>query len=120
MLSEQAFDLQIRVGVSPVIRLHSVFQRVEGPPLQPQDSEELIEEERPRWVEGNGSCRSCWEAFTAIRCVLRFFKEFGDKQRPGKYSASRPSLQAMINISWLDHEQYSIPIKRPVVTARVR
>ena len=42
VVSEGASDLHIRVGVPPVIRVHGVLQRVDGPPLQPQDSEELM------------------------------------------------------------------------------
>ncbi len=42
VVSEGASDLHIRVGVPPVIRVHGVLQRVDGAPLQPQDSEELM------------------------------------------------------------------------------
>lgn len=42
VVSEGAADLHIRVGVPPVIRLHGVLHRVEGPPLRPEDTEELM------------------------------------------------------------------------------
>ena len=41
VVSENASDLHIRVGVAPVIRVHGVLHRVEGPVLRPEDSEEL-------------------------------------------------------------------------------
>src|SRR6266568_4072280 len=42
VVSEGASDLHLRVGVPPVIRLHGVLHRVEGPPLKPEDTEELM------------------------------------------------------------------------------
>ena len=42
VVSEGAADLHIRVGCPPVIRLHGVLQRVEGPTLRPEDTEELM------------------------------------------------------------------------------
>ncbi len=42
MVSEGAADLHIRVNVPPVIRLHGILHRVEGPPLKPEDTEELM------------------------------------------------------------------------------
>jgi twitching motility protein PilT len=42
MVSEGAADLHIRVGIPPVIRLHGVLHRVEGPVLKPEDTEELM------------------------------------------------------------------------------
>ena len=42
VVSEGAADLHLRVGVPPVIRLHGVLHRVEGPPLKPEDTEELM------------------------------------------------------------------------------
>jgi hypothetical protein len=40
--SEGFYALRIRGGVPPVIRTHGGLQRVEGPLLEPQDSEELM------------------------------------------------------------------------------
>src|SRR3954451_18461595 len=42
VVSEGAADLHLRVGVPPVIRLHGVLHRVEGPSLRPEDTEELM------------------------------------------------------------------------------
>jgi twitching motility protein PilT len=42
VVSEGAADLHLRVGVPPVIRLHGILHRVEGPPLKPEDTEELM------------------------------------------------------------------------------
>jgi len=41
VVSENASDIHIRVGVAPVIRVHGVLHRVEGPVLRPEDTEEL-------------------------------------------------------------------------------
>src|SRR3954447_21645212 len=42
MVSEGSSDLHIRVGVPPVIRVHGILHRVEGPSLTPEDTEELM------------------------------------------------------------------------------
>src|SRR5687768_1749021 len=42
VVSEGSSDLHLRVGVPPVIRLHGILHRVEGPPLKPEDTEELM------------------------------------------------------------------------------
>lgn len=42
VVSEGASDLHIRVGTPPVIRLHGILHRVEGPALRPEDTEELM------------------------------------------------------------------------------
>lgn len=42
MVSEGSSDLHIRVGIPPVIRVHGILARVDGPPLTPEDSEELM------------------------------------------------------------------------------
>ncbi|MHC1768445.1 MAG: type IV pilus twitching motility protein PilT [Verrucomicrobiia bacterium] len=42
VVSEGSSDLHIRVGCPPVIRLHGVLHRVEGPVLRAEDSEELM------------------------------------------------------------------------------
>ena len=42
VVTEGASDLHIRVGVPPVIRLHGILHRVEGPPLKLEDTEELM------------------------------------------------------------------------------
>src|SRR6185436_17440779 len=42
VVSEGASDLHVRVATAPVIRLHGVLHRVEGPPIKPEDTEELM------------------------------------------------------------------------------
>lgn len=42
VVSEGSSDLHIRVACPPVIRLHGVLHRVEGPSLRPEDTEELM------------------------------------------------------------------------------
>src|ERR1051325_1692343 len=42
VVSEGSSDLHLRVGVPPVIRVHGILHRVEGPPLRPEDTEELM------------------------------------------------------------------------------
>ncbi len=42
MVNEGAADLHLRVGIPPCIRLNGTLERVEGPPLKPEDTEELM------------------------------------------------------------------------------
>ena len=42
VVSEGGSDLHIRVGIPPVIRIHGILQRVDGPALKPEDAEELM------------------------------------------------------------------------------
>ena len=42
VVSEGASDLHIRVGAPPVIRVHGILHRVEGPPMGPDGTEELM------------------------------------------------------------------------------
>jgi twitching motility protein PilT len=42
VVSEGASDLHLRVAVPPVIRVHGILHRVEGPHLGPEDTEELM------------------------------------------------------------------------------
>lgn len=42
VVNEGASDLHIRVNAPPVIRVHGILHRVEGPPLTPEDTEELM------------------------------------------------------------------------------
>src|SRR5438445_2188985 len=42
VVSEGASDLHVRVGTPPTIRVHGILHRVEGPTLQPEDTEELV------------------------------------------------------------------------------
>ena len=42
VVAEGASDLHIRVASPPVIRVHGILHRVEGPALRPEDTEELM------------------------------------------------------------------------------
>jgi len=42
VVAEGAADLHLRVGIPPVIRLHGILHKVEGPLLKPEDVEELV------------------------------------------------------------------------------
>src|SRR5881409_2491592 len=42
VVSEGASDLHLRVGTAPVIRLHGVLHRVDGPSVRPEETEELM------------------------------------------------------------------------------
>ena len=42
VVSENASDLHIRVGVPPVIRINGTLHRVEGPSLKPEETEDLM------------------------------------------------------------------------------
>jgi twitching motility protein PilT len=42
VVTEGSSDLHLRVNVPPVIRVHGVLHRVEGPSLGPEDTEELM------------------------------------------------------------------------------
>jgi len=42
VVSEGASDLHIRAGVPPVIRVHGILHRIEGPSLRAEDTEELM------------------------------------------------------------------------------
>ena len=42
VINEGASDLHIRVGIPPAIRAHGTLERVEGPPLTPEDTEEMM------------------------------------------------------------------------------
>src|SRR6266480_2202045 len=42
VVAEGSSDLHLRVGIPPVIRLHGVLHKVEGPPLKQEDTEELM------------------------------------------------------------------------------
>jgi len=42
VIAEGGSDLHSRVGIPPVIRIHGILQRIDGPALKPEDSEELM------------------------------------------------------------------------------
>jgi twitching motility protein PilT len=82
MVSEGAADLHIRVGTPPVIRLHGVLHRVEGPPLRPEDTEELMRsitsEEHVQHVRERGGADFGFAFGELARFRVSVFKEKGN------------------------------------------
>jgi len=82
MVSEGASDLHIRVGTAPVIRVHGILHRVEGPSLKPEDSEELMRsitsEEHIQQVRERGGADFAFAFGEAARFRVSVFKEKGN------------------------------------------
>lgn len=82
MVSEGAADLHIRVGTPPVIRLHGVLHRVEGPPLKPEDTEELMRsitsEDHIQHVRERGGADFGFAFGELARFRVSVFKEKGN------------------------------------------
>jgi twitching motility protein PilT len=82
VVSEGASDLHIRVGVPPVIRVHGVLHRVDGPPLRPEDSEELMRsitsEDSIQHVRENGGADFGFAFGDMARFRVSVFKEKGN------------------------------------------
>src|ERR1700687_4979479 len=81
VVSEGASDLHIRVGVPPVIRIHGVLHRVEGPSLKPEDSEELmrsiVSEDHIQQVRERGGADFGFAFGELARFRVSVFKEKG-------------------------------------------
>src|SRR5256885_6773299 len=82
VVSEGASDVHLRVGVPPVIRLHGVLHRVEGPSLRPEDTEELMRsitsEEHIQHVRERGGADFGFAFGDAARFRVSVFKEKGN------------------------------------------
>jgi twitching motility protein PilT len=82
VVSEGAADLHIRVGVSPVIRLHGILHRVEGPLLKPEDTEELMgsitSEDHIQQVRERGGADFGFAFGELARFRVSVFKERGN------------------------------------------
>src|SRR4026207_2421201 len=82
VVSEGAADLPLRVGVPPVIRLHGVLHRVEGPPLKAEDTEELMRsitaEEHIQRCRRRGGADFCFAFGELARFRVSVFKERGN------------------------------------------
>jgi len=82
VVSEGASDLHIRVGVAPVIRVHGILHRVDGPPLRPEDSEELMRsitsEDSIQQVRENGGTDFGFAFGEMARFRVSVFKEKGN------------------------------------------
>lgn len=82
VVQEGAADLHIRVGVPPVIRLHGILHKVEGPPLRPEDTEELMRtitsEENVQHVRERGGADYGFAFGEMARFRVSVFKERGN------------------------------------------
>ena len=82
VVSENAADLHLRVNCAPVIRLHGVLHRVEGPPLRPEDTEELMRsitsEDHIQHVRERGGADFGFAFGEMARFRVSVFKEKGN------------------------------------------
>ena len=82
VVSEGASDLHIRVGTPPVIRVHGILHRVEGPVLRPEDSEELMRsitsEDHIQHVRERGGADFGFAFGEMARFRVSVFKEKGN------------------------------------------
>ncbi len=82
VVSENAADLHLRVGTAPVLRVHGVLHRVEGPPLRPEDTEDLMRsitsEEQIRSVRERGGADFGFAFGEMARFRVSVFKEKGN------------------------------------------
>ncbi len=82
VVSEGASDLHLRVGAPPVIRVHGVLHRVEGPVLRPEDAEELVHsftsEDQIQQVRERGGADFGFAFGEVARFRVSIFKEKGN------------------------------------------
>jgi twitching motility protein PilT len=82
MVSEGSSDLHIRVNVPPVIRVHGILHRVEGPSLTPEDTEELMRsitsEDHIQHVRERGGADFGFAFGELARFRVSVFKEKGN------------------------------------------
>ena len=82
MVSEGGADLHVRVGIPPVIRIHGILQRVDGPPCKPEDTEELMRsitsEEHIQQIREKGGADFGFAFGELARFRVSAFKEKGN------------------------------------------
>jgi twitching motility protein PilT len=82
VVAEGAADLHVRVGTAPVIRLHGVLHRVDGPPLKSEDTEELMRsitsDENIQHVRERGGADFGFAFGDLARFRVSVFKEKGN------------------------------------------
>jgi len=82
VVSEGSSDLHIRVGIPPVIRLHGILHRVDGPLMKSEDTEELMRsitsEDHIQQVRERGGADFGFAFGTAARFRVSVFKEKGN------------------------------------------
>ena len=82
MVDTGSADLHIRVGIPPCIRLHGTLERVEGPPLKGEDTEELMSsiasDDNIQEVRENGGSDFGFSFSDKARFRVSVFKEKGN------------------------------------------
>src|SRR5512140_2165552 len=82
VVSENSSDLHLRVGTAPVIRLHGILHRVEGPILRSEDTEELMRaitsEDHIQQVRERGGADFGFAFGELARFRVSVFKEKGN------------------------------------------
>src|SRR5712671_4852774 len=82
VVSEGASDLHIRCGTPPTIRVHGILHRVDGPHLQPEDTEELMRsitsEDHIQQVRERGGADFGFAFGDIARFRVSVFKEKGN------------------------------------------
>ncbi len=82
VVAEGASDLHLRVGSPPVIRVHGVLHRVEGPSLKPENTEELMRsissEDHIQQVRERGGADLGFAFGDLARFRVSIFKEKGN------------------------------------------
>src|SRR5437870_13348157 len=82
VVAEGSSDLHLRVGIPPVIRLHGVLHKVEGPPLSSEDTEELMRsitsEDHIQQVRERGGADFGFAFGELARFRVSIFKERGN------------------------------------------
>src|SRR5213594_1239842 len=82
VVAEDASDLHLRVGSPPVLRIHGILNRIEGPPLTPEDTEELMRsitsEDHIQHVRERGGADFGFAFGELARFRVSVFKERGN------------------------------------------
>src|SRR5213594_2599364 len=82
VVAEDASDLHLRVGSPPVLRIHGILNRIEGPPLTPEDTEELMRsitsEDHIQHVRERGGADFGFAFGEMARFRVSVFKEKGN------------------------------------------
>ena len=97
VVSEGASDLHLRVGVPPVIRVHGILHRVEGPHLGPEDTEELMRsitsEDHIQHVREQGGADYGFAFGEMARFRVSVFKEKGNFGMVLRHITNNPTPQ---------------------------
>src|SRR5262245_36886989 len=82
VVSEGASDLHLRVATAPVLRIHGILNRIDGPPLTPEACEELMRsitsEDHIQHVRERGGADFGFAFGEMARFRVSVFKEKGN------------------------------------------